>query len=265
MAVPEVSIITDRDLGAPWLEERDGYLVGERRYMVLTDNEGAALDRTPKRGSAWNSDKKTLVLVAKRTDYWCGKDTAGVAPTSGGSTIVTGTFEEPRPGGRIVPDARTKYTDLTFGTETQTIFFEHRDETFSGPVLPLANGEGYGRKVGSVTARVVTFAPIGATLNYARLFRLTRTKPINDDSLTLPPLLGTTGVLNFAAGQVQYEGLLPPRVVTGAGGVRYLEIIHELCLAPDFDFRWEREDAEGNGIGRVQSKVYGPDSLSGLW
>jgi hypothetical protein len=272
MATPTPTLITDRDLGAPWLEMRDGYLIGERRYLVPTHDEAAALKYSAALGTAWGTDYPDLKLVAKRTDYWCGKDVAGVAPTAGGSTIVVCSFEEPRPGGRIVPDSTTKYTELSFATETQTVFFERRG--VAGPVLPLANGEGFGRKVGTAQARVFTYRSVGSggfgggnQINWARLFRLTRLKPLNNGPLTLPALLGTPAshTLSFGPGQVQYEQVLPPRVVTGTGGQRLLEIGHELSLAPDFLFRWEREDAEGNGIGQIASEIYDPDDLSGLW
>jgi hypothetical protein len=267
MAAPAVTLITDAELGAPWLRQRGGFYFGQRRYLVRTHKEEEALQFAPQENSPWSGSGrfKGLLLVDRSTEYWGGKDVTGTAPTSGGATIVTCEYEELRPGGRLVPTDGQKYTELLTALETQTIFFEHRDEGVVGPVLPLANGEGYGRKVGTVGARVHVFYRVGTAVDMTRWVRLSRSNPTNTAAVTLPELLGTRVSFTLGVGQVQYELLQPPQVVGGAGGAQLLEVVHQLALAPDFLFRWQREDRDGNGIAQISSRVYPREDLNGLW
>jgi hypothetical protein len=257
---------------APWLEERSGYLAGEKRFLVRTHKEKQALKTAPRKGEAWDSDYKDLVVVARRTEYWGGKDTPGLEPTEGASTIVVCYYEEPRIGGTLVPDVTSKYTELDIGTESVTVFWEDRPAGTTGRLLKLANGEGFGRKVGVVTARVHTFHNVRLgftgtyeppTIPFPLYIELGNLKAVSDGPLTLPPLLGTREALTLAAGQVQYEGF-SAQLVTGRER-RLMEVVHELSLARDFYFRWEYEDREGNFISTQQSRVYPVRSLAGLW
>lgn len=260
----EAKLITAAQWGAtaPYLIDGPEGWRGYRAYQVNTHDEYQALSAVPIKGTPWSPTLPNLVIVNRRGEYIAKRDVEGTEPPTGGLTVVHLDYQEPPGGGTAVPsEPGTKYTELAYGTETQTVHFALNPVLPTpNPVPPLANGEGAAVKYGVISAKVHVFIPRNSTPDLARLSRLTRFKNLNEDSITLPKIWGTNVTWNLGPGQAQYEGFVGP---TARGNA--LEIIHELSLAPDFLFRWQIEDENGFGVELVESELYHPASFGGLW
>lgn len=266
-------LITDsrRQMGEPPVLRygRQGWS-GSRHYLVNTHEERLALLAAPAYGAAWDNDLPNLKVVSKETDYRARKD--GTDGT-GGLTLVRCDYAEPEMAGFLPPPfAGLAFTELGRADETQTVYFDLDAPSVPGsppaPVSwPLANGDGFAKRLGRVTARVYVYLQINSFPDITRLARLMRGKKVNSDAVTLPRVLGTSVVLNVGPGQVQYEGFTHQMVGGGVGGQgALLEFVHEVSLAPDFKERWRVEDEEGNADGPViVSRIYEEEPFAGLW
>lgn len=256
----EAVLITSASFGAeaPYVLEGPEGWRGVKHYRVNTHDEVAAVRACPARGTPYSADLPECVLIAKTSRYLAKRDIEGTDPPEGGITIVRCDYQEPIAGSVAVPpEPGVKYTELLSGTETQTVFYEPFP---TGPLPPLANGEGAAVKYGVITARVHAWIPKNSEPDLKRLIRLARRKMLNEDEVELPRVWGTGQTLRMDPYQVMYEGFSGP---TARGNA--LEIVHELSLAPDFLFRWMIEDEQGLGVQEVQSLLYPADSFAGLW
>lgn len=255
--VAEIYNGSERAFGEPEsLEESGAGLRGHRTYIVNTHDVDAAYNTAPPVGQAWSGGRPELVLYSKRTRYIGGRNNDS---GENGRTAVDCEYQTPSLGNLPPPTLATKYSVLASGSETQTVYFAVGAPVV-GPNLPIANGEGAGKRIGMVSARIYTYFNLNATVNWGRLIRLTRKNALNDAAISIPRLIGTGTVLSFAAGQVRYEGFTP------SANNELLEIVHDVSFAEDFDVRWYQEDENGYRVGAEQrSKVYELDDLSGIW
>lgn len=262
------TLITDggRSIGNPPMlrRTRNGW-EGSREYMVNTHDEYQATiaGGVPAYGDPWDSTLKDLTAASFETRYIARKDD----PTgTGGLTVVRVDYLEEGVNGHLPPPTlATKFTILNTSSETQTIWNDLDAPALPGsPPVPLAwpinDGQGFAKKVGVVTARVYVYFPLNQFPDMARLVRLARKKAVSTDSLVFPHILGTSVNFALSPGQVQYEGF-SHQIANG-----FVEVVHELNLAPDFKLRWRYENADGYPEGdEMVSRIYEAEPLAGLW
>lgn len=260
----------DRNLGEPEFLRfgRNGW-EGQREYIVETMEAKAAMDSVPDQyGAPFSAGLPQCQCSQLTTRYLFGKDDAS---GSGGVSVVRCEFSEPGSNGTLPPpQIGLKYTILGSQSGNQTVYADIRAPSDPGsppnPLsFPLHNGDGISKAVGLLTAKVYSYIPTTTFPDLARIARLNRRRPVNSDNLTLPNILGTTFPVFLAAGQCQYDGF-SHNLVGAAGGVRAIEIIHDLLIAPDFIERWRLEDEEGNLFGdEVQSVINTSEPFTGIW
>lgn len=260
----------DRPFGEPpWLEfGRDGW-TGQRSYLVETMEEKAAIASVPDQyGSPYAADLSVCKCVRMRSRYMWGKDGAA---GSGGFSVVQCDFAEDGANGSLPPpQIGLKFTVLGSQGGNVTLYYDVRAPTDPGsppnPLsIPLRNGDGVNKQVGLMTARVYSYIPTSTFPDLQRIARLNQRRPVNSDNLTLPFINGTSAPVFLAPGQCQYNGFAH-NLVGATGGVRAIEIIHDLLIAPDFLERWRLEDAEANAYGdEKQSVVNLSEAFTGIW
>lgn len=256
MAGLVATLITDKRIAAPPRIRRtsDG-LEAECSYFINTRNQDEAFFVGPAYSDAWSAKFPTLKVYDLEVQQYAGQDRSGTPPT-GGLCIKRCLFRTPS-GGKLAPPGvqGLSYTELDCGTETLTVMYDV-NPAFTAP---LSNGEGAPKLTGVVRAMVTVYVALNQAPDYGRLIGLTRRKPLNDDVLTLPKLVGTNVELQQAPGTVRYEGF------RSSVENDLLKVTHELTLADDFDFIWIREDQKGNAIQSVVSTIYGSEDLNNLW
>lgn len=261
---PSAILITDNRIApAPWLRDGPNGTIGQRNWLVNTHDEEAALSFVPAAyNSPWSPARPDLLLVEMGTRYWARKDGSDDPPT-GGLTVVQCDYATPRTGSLAPPALALKYTDLEFGEESVNLKFDVRSLTAAvGPWAPINNGEGVGRSVGMIRAKVTTYISASDPVSISRIIGLARRKAVNNAPLTLPAIYGTATTFLMGAGQVRYDGIDRPEVTRGL-----TRVVHNLSLAEDWYFRWSLENADGSAAGGSPqvSWVYEQADLSGLW
>lgn len=242
------------------LDSQNGYS-GQRDYRVDTTNEPKAFSMCPPLGSAWDADTPSCIVMGYEYKYVAKNDGADGTGAIGIVRVYYGS-----PKGRILPPPSLgqKFTILSPRDETATKYNDIR--LFNGAPLPdkckrpMNDGQGFGVKIGVTSAKVYVYFPLSQAIDFARLVRLQNEKAVNNAALALPPMLGTTTFFNMGIGQVQYEGFNHD-VKNG-----FLEIIHDLSLAPNFYGYWQLPDKNGDPTSEtVENWLYQFDNLGGLW
>lgn len=254
----------DRQFGeAPRLRRTRTGMTGKLEFLVDTSNEYDAIFNSgvPDLGAGYSTPFVPLIpnLICddQDTEYIARKDNPD---GTGALTKVVCIYRELGGGGNLPPpQLGNKYTVLNLQTESQTVMFDRRWLSGGQFALPLANGDGYSRKLGSITATIYTYIPLNSWPNMARLLRLSRHKKLNSDAFTLPPILGTSVNLNLGVMQAQYEGF------SHETKNQLIEFRHEISLAEDFLFYWQLENDKGEAVQSFISEIYESESFAGLW
>lgn len=265
--MPTVVLNTDPKFGpVEHLEEvRMGWM-GVRSYRVNTADAFRAItaEGVPKKGDAWGSGALSeLRVVDRQSRYFCGRDIVGDPPETGGTTVITVRYETPGIYGRLpIAEVGGNYTKIEVDESVETRLFSV-DPALTAKIG--TGGEGVPVGVGRIRAEVYTFwnpeDPIKPHPDWSQMNSLARRHKLNDDAITLPPLLGRNGVVfEIPANQAQYVSYRAAMV----DGV--LEVVHVLNIAEDFLATWEVEDSRGRKLGVFRSAlVYVNADFSGLW
>jgi hypothetical protein len=126
----------------------------------------------------------------------------------------------------------------------------------------IDNGDGYDIDVGLNTITIrkgLTKAQFQA-LDFGRLYRLNRKKPLNLDGVIVPNINGIDMTLSFNAKQLRYKGWTSQAVSADS-----VVMEHTVLAAPDHDAVWIDRDAVGAGDVKVAAQVYPAESFAGLW
>lgn len=125
---------------------------------------------------------------------------------------------------------------------------------------PISGGEGVPKDVGTVAAKVHTFARDESGVNLPRLVELQNEQAVNDSVIGLPPVYNGTAPWSLQVGQARYHSF---ELDFESGLVK---VVHTLLLAVDHKARWRLEDDKGKSVGPEQERlIYRPMNLAGLW
>lgn len=255
---PTASLITGRnDFGAeaPTIEELPTGVRGLRDYWCNTDDGFAALSSLglPIKGEAWSIAAPNLKVVGRSVRYIGG--TALPATQLNGVCVVRVVYETPGLNGRLPPpQPGDKYTLVVPSIASVPVFYDIRP-LFN---IPINNGRGATRSIGTTQARVVTYPD--EAVDIIRLVQLQREQFLNNSGISLPPTRYGGLTMNFGARELRYNMF----EIGDNDGL--LEVTHYLEMAPHHDVEWQQEDSEGNALPNVfVSRVYDTASFDGLW
>lgn len=266
---PTALLITGRnDFGAEpeTIDELPTGWRGLRDFWCNTDDSFAALNSLglPIKGQPWNLAAPNLKVVSRSARFVGG--TADTATLLGGVCVVRTVYETPGLNGRLPPPViGDRHTIVVPSIASLSVYYDWRLETIQASpfTVPINNGRGTVKTIGTTQARVVTYP---ASADVLRLMTLQREQNLNNGPVSLPPTRFSNGgaglVLNFAAKQLRYAMF---EIGDNAG---LLELTQSLEMAPDHDVLWQREDKNGDavaGLPPVRSEIYKPASFSGLW
>ncbi|MGE3175863.1 MAG: hypothetical protein AB7O32_00220 [Vicinamibacterales bacterium] len=239
------------------LSRRNESYAGERWYKINTRRLAAAYTAAglPLPGTAFDA----IVPKCVARDYDPG-ERGGVdnASGEGGYTFMRVGFSDGGGGGQ--------FKTVTHGTR----FTAFEPSVQSAQVVngvfdlatdpPINGGEGVVKDVGTMAAKVHTYARDESGVDLPRLAELQNEQAVNDSPITLPPLYNGTRPWVLAVGQARYHSL---DMDFESGLVR---VTHTLLLAPDHKARWRQQNDKGYPVGPEQTRlIYRPMDLAGLW
>ena len=136
----------------------------------------------------------------------------------------------------------------------------------TGTVPTIGPLEGVSRQLGTLTARVTVYVDVADVQDCLTLaLSLAGVGALNDDTLTFPPLKGTTIEWVLAAGQVMLLGVAGPKKFTSGESDVWYELVYTLELRPDFTVQILNKDAEGAPISSSLAHVQPWEDFTGLW
>lgn len=257
--------------------------VGRRIYRVNTENEEKAVEALgiPLWGEAWSSSRPLLRVVDIEPRF-IGGDNDGTTET-GGYCEVEVSYATDDGTGAPLPYAGLAYTEIDTETTSVNLRMDIRgpDATVNAGTfdknIPIEDGRGVTRDVGGIVYRVVVFPTANAQAPLGTVKSMQIDKVVNENELTLPPLLRTTFRPVIPAGHAQYMDFQVGREGQ-TGFIKMVHVIRETtAAAPDVAdpdatahpaayYFWRGEDSKGRPVGPLRaSKRYKtmewPDSL----
>lgn len=234
------TLLTDSE-HAPRLEYRGGQVVAARAtYRVDTPDEKLVLTATglPAEGAAYDAGYPALVVRAYSVRY-----------EEGDYHLCEVMYEVP--GGISIfprPEPDLAYTVRTFSVQTVTVRFG----VGAAPGdVPIAGGDGAPKEVTLCELAVTIWRSVSDYNAASDDFLLDLFGTVNDDTVTLPPIYGTSVDLTFSAGQLLYRSM----EVTGENGL--VKITHNLLAAADHKYRYWPVDDTGKAVGaEVEVDIY---------
>jgi len=171
-------------------------------------------------------------------------------------TIVRVDFSDQANQGRFVTHG-SKFTQFEPSVQSVQAIFGAGD---SAGTKPIAGGEGVAKDVGTVAAKIHTYARDAAGVTLPRLIQLQSLQAVNEAAILLPPIYSDGTTWAIQPKQARYHSY---ELDFDQGLVR---LTHTLLLAEDHKARWRDEDDKGNAIGPIQEReIYEARSFAGLW
>lgn len=259
--------------GPEELEELPRGWIGKRWYRIEGLDQFAASRATglPVMNQPWSDSFRGLKVVSRRIRRIGGVEEA--SPNYGGWTSAEISYATPDASGSTpIPELNRAYSQWQGAQEAITRNFDARVNPPAGfvaleppggpfptPITAINNGKGV--QVGVGTARLLVHKWVrGVDVPITRMMELHRVMALNSDAVQAPPMVNDTRTWNFAAGQLQYLefDIQPDGELT--------KITHVLGAAPDFFYRWQPEDENGDAAGPIETNaVYVAAAFAGLW
>lgn len=276
MPLPTATLVdgkTSWGAGPEELEELPRGWTGRRWFRIEGLDQFAASRASglPVMNDPWSDAFRGLKVVRRTFRRMGGVENA--TPNYGGWTSCEVGYATPDASGSTpIPQLNRAFSQWQGAQESITRNFDARVNTppgfialeppggpFPTPINAINNGKGV--QVGVGTARLlVTKWVRGADVEIARMMSLHRAQALNSDDVVAPPMLNDPRTWDFAPGQLQYlEFDIQP-------DGEFTKVTHVLGVAPDFFYRWQPEDENGDASGPIETNsVYVAAEFLGLW
>jgi hypothetical protein len=263
----DATIIDDEEHPWRYRESAQGLEV-DGWYRVNTGVWHRALYESaglPKIGDLYDPSIPLLQVVSRAPEPWSRVDNGD---GSGGWTFVAVQWRQPSGGSAMPAGENDAWTQLEFSAESVQVTKPVERVEGAQFTSPIANGDGFSARQGTLEATVTVFKPLTYRLPLERVVSLMRPfAKVNDADLVLPRLWSTQGPLNVRKGQALFLGMDPVERVG-----QLLRLRYKLGLAEDWYVRWSPVDAKGDPLGDVGpigglvvDRVYEGASFVGLW
>lgn len=230
--------VNDRSIGYTNISESDTGSRGQKFFRVSTEDPDIALVTSgiPSLGSNFSPTRPELKLRSRTTSPLGGTDQGGAG---GGHTLVTCEYgtADPQPTDTGVQPAQT-FSRYQFSEAQVPIRYDVS-------LQPIAETT----KLLSTVELIVTTYSSALPLQHWVTIR----DKVNDNVVLIPAVYGIP-TTQFAATAGQLLAL-PPEIRPVRQGL--LEINWRFAYAPDFKFRWRKQDDTGTPTGAIiESVIY---------
>ncbi len=232
------TLLNDRELGYTTITETASVSSAQKFFRVNTEDPDIALQASglPAIGSTF-SPSRTYLKLTQRTTRPLGGTDAG--SSGGGHTVVQCDYSSPDPQPTDTNvDATDTFSRYQFSESQVPIRYDIA-------LAPIAETT---KQLTTVELIVVTYSSTLLIQHWATI-----RDQVNSNVVLIPAIFGVPAT-QFAALPGQLLALAPEIRPVRDG---LLETSWRFAYAPDFKFRWRKEDETGTPVGAiVQSDIY---------